>query len=157
MTVRIKGIRPEKPPTYWQSSNPRPTPKHLVADITFTKHQPADNAPMSCECGWTGTVAGWQAHGGKSVSRAWSEEGRGEHKPGPKTIRGTDEYRERMKASSHNGNKPACHLGHPFTPENTITSPTKYAGGVRRTCRACVRLRERLRYQLRHPNARVAA
>lgn len=41
---------------------PRRNATHLVEDISFRPGTPADRAPMSCRCGWSGTAGDWMDH-----------------------------------------------------------------------------------------------
>jgi hypothetical protein len=94
--------------------------KHLVESVRYTKGRPADDAPMSCTCGWAGTVGEWLDHSGHSVSRTWAERPRADTKPPePTSVKGA--------TATH------CKWGHPWTRENTY----RRDGGTTRQCRQC--------------------
>lgn len=57
-----------------KNRRPKSTP-HLVEDVHFAHGQPEDAAPLSCACGWSGTVGEWFAHSGRGMAKVWGKTG----------------------------------------------------------------------------------
>lgn len=61
---------------------PRPSGRHRVAAVHFEHGNRSDVAPIECDCGWSGTVGGFDRHkGGFGVARAATEVVRPTHCP----------------------------------------------------------------------------
>ncbi|MEP7378805.1 MAG: hypothetical protein ABI725_04505 [Chloroflexota bacterium] len=56
-------------------SRPEPLARsHEITAVTFTRDFDANASPMTCACGWQGTVEGWPAHvPNVSQAVAWSD------------------------------------------------------------------------------------